>query len=101
MRPNGPNQVSAVIFMHDKLSYNRPHKMLIVVDEYIRQALADHAAHTMSAADALEALYPLRITRRRPQSTRSDHGTGFTVGVFQKRLSDVGTKLIRIYPVSL
>jgi putative transposase len=84
MRPNGPNQVWAVVFVHDKLSYNRPHKMLIVVDEYIRLALADLVAHTMSAAYALEVLYPLRVKRRRPQSTRSNHRTDFTGKVFRK-----------------
>ena len=58
MRPNGPNHVWAVDFVHDKLSNNRPYKMLTVVDEYTRQALAVHVAHKMSAADILEALYP-------------------------------------------
>ena len=51
MRPNGPNHVWAVDFVHDKLSNNRPYKMLTVVDEYTRQALAVHVAHKMSAAD--------------------------------------------------
>ena len=59
MRPNGPNHVWAVDFVHDKLSNNRPYKMLTVVDEYTRQALAILVAHKMSAADVLEALYPL------------------------------------------
>ena len=45
MRPNGPNHVWAVDFVHDKLSNNRPYKMLTVVDEYTRQALAIHVAH--------------------------------------------------------
>ena len=58
MRSNGLNHVWAVDFVHDKLSNNRPYKMLTVVDEYTRQALAVHVAHKMSAADILEALYP-------------------------------------------
>jgi len=68
MRPNGPNHVWAVDFVHDKLSNNRPYKMLTVVDEYTRQALAVHVAHKMSAADVLEALYPLIITHGRLSS---------------------------------
>ena len=39
MRPNAPNHVWAIDFVHDKLSNNRPYKMLTVVDEYTRQAL--------------------------------------------------------------
>jgi transposase InsO family protein len=48
MRPNGPNHVWAVDFVHDKLSNNRPYKMLTVVDEYTGQAFAVHVAHTMA-----------------------------------------------------
>ena len=61
MHPNVPNHVWAIDFAHDKLSNNRPYKMLTVVDEYTRQALAVPVANKMSATDALEALYPLFI----------------------------------------
>ena len=47
--------------------------MLTVVDEYTRQALAVHVAHKMSAADVLEALYPLLIKHGKPQYIRSDN----------------------------
>ena len=40
MRPNGPNHVWAVDFVHDKLSNKRPCKMLTVVDKYTYEALA-------------------------------------------------------------
>ena len=100
MRPNGPNHVWAVDFVHDKLSNNRPYKMLTVVDEYTRQALAVHVAHKMSAADVLEALYPLLITHGTPHYIRSDNGPEFTAEVFQKWLAKVGIKPIRIYPGS-
>jgi len=70
MRPNAPNHVWAIDFVHDKLSNNRPYKMLTVVDEYTRQALAVHMAHKMSAADILEVLYPLLITHGMPHYIR-------------------------------
>jgi len=47
MRPNAPNHVWAVDFVPDKLSNNRPYKMLTVVDEYTRQALIVHVAHNI------------------------------------------------------
>ena len=71
--------------------------MLTVVDEYTRQALAVPVAHKMSAADVPEALYPLLITQRTPYYTRSDNGPEFTTEVFQKWLTKVGIKPIRIY----
>ena len=54
----------------------------------------------MSAADVLEALYPLLITHGKPHYIRPDNGPEFTAEVFQKWLSKVGIKPIRIYPGS-
>ena len=82
MRPNVPNHVWAIDFVHDKLSNNRPYKMLTVVDEYTRQAPAVPVANKMSATDALEALYPLLIRHGKPHYIRSENGPEFTDDVF-------------------
>ena len=74
--------------------------MLTVVNEYTRQALAVHVAHKRSSADVLETLYPLLITHGTPHYIHSDNGPEFTAEVFQKWLTKVGIKLIRIYPGS-
>ena len=86
--------------MHNKLSNNRPYKMLTVVDEYTHQARAVHVAHKMSAANVSEALYPLFITYGRTHYIRSDNGPEFTAKVFQKWLTKIGIKPIRISPGS-
>ncbi len=39
MRPQHPNHIWSVDFVHDKLSNGRPYKMLTVLDEYTREAL--------------------------------------------------------------
>ena len=70
------------------------------MDEYTHQKLAVRVAHKMSAADVLEAMYPLLITHRTPYYIRSDNRPGFTTEVFQKWLTKVGIKPIRIYPGS-
>ena len=75
--------------------------MLTVLDEYTRQALAVDVAHKISAADVLEALYPLLITHGRPHYIRSDNGPEFTAEVVQKWLAKVGIKPICIYLGSL
>ena len=54
----------------------------------------------MSAADVLEALYPLLITHGKPHYIRPDNGPEFTAEVFQEWLTKVGIKPIRIYPGS-
>ena len=71
--------------------------MLTVVDEYTRQALAVPVANKMSAADVLEALYPLLIRHGKPHYIRSENGPEFTADVFQEWLARVGIKPIRIY----
>ena len=87
MRPNDPNHVWAVDFVHDKLSNYRAYKMLAVADEHPHQAIAVHVVHKMSAADVLEALYPRLIKHGRPYHIRSDNGFKFTAEVLQKWLT--------------
>ena len=82
MRPNEPNHVCAIDFVHDKLSNNRPYKMLTVVDEYIRQALAIHVVHKVSAVGVLAAGHPLLIKHGKPQYIRSDNGPESVADVF-------------------
>ena len=55
---------------------------------------------SVRTADILEALYPLLIRHGTPQYIRSDNGPEFTAEVFQKWLTNIGIKPIRIYPGS-
>jgi transposase InsO family protein len=38
LRPHYPNHIWSIDFVHDKLSDQRPYKMLTVIDEYTREA---------------------------------------------------------------
>ena len=86
--------------MHDKLSNGRGYKMLTVLDEYTRQALAVTVATRMGAEEVLEALYPLLLRHGRPEYIRSDNGPEFIAQAMQDWLIRVGIKPIRIYPGS-
>ncbi|MEM1163038.1 MAG: integrase core domain-containing protein [Pseudomonadota bacterium] len=86
--------------MHDKLSNGRTYKMLTVLDEYTRQALAVTVRTKMGADDVLEALYPLRLRHGTPEHVRSDNGPEFAAEEMQTWLRRVGIKPIRIYPGS-
>ena len=46
-------------FVHGKLSNGRRYKMLTVLDEYTRQALAVKVGTRMTAGDVLEVIYRL------------------------------------------
>ena len=63
LRPTHPNHVWSIDFVHDKLDSGRSYKMLTVIDEYTRQALAVAVRTRMGADDVLEALYPLLLRR--------------------------------------
>ena len=71
LRPTHPNHVWAIDFVHDKLSNGRTYKMLTVLDEFTRQALAVTVRTKMGADDVLEALYPLLLRHGSPGYIRS------------------------------
>ena len=100
LRPKYPNHVWAIDFIHDKLSNGTQYKMLTVLDEYTREALCVTVKPRMGNVEVLEALYPLFLARGKPDYIRSDNGPEFKAEAFQKWLSKVGIKPIRIYPGS-
>jgi transposase InsO family protein len=100
LRPTHPNHVWSLDFVHDRLGSGRSYKMLTVLDEYTRQALAVTVRTRMGAEDVLEALYPLLLRHGTPEYIRSDNGPEFIAQAMQDWLARVGIKPIRIYPGS-
>jgi putative transposase len=100
LRPQYPNHVWSIDFVHDKLSNGRNYKMLTVLDEYTREALSVNVATRMGSAEVLEALYPLLLRRGKPEYLRSDNGPEFSSAPFKDWLLRVGITPIQIYPGS-
>jgi transposase InsO family protein len=100
LRPTHPNHVWSIDFVHDKLSNGRSYKMLTVLDEYTRQALALAVRTRMGADDVLEVVYPLLLRHGTPEYLRSDNGPEFVTEAMQDWLARVGIKPIRIFPGS-
>ena len=100
LRPTHPNHVWSVDFVHDRLSNGRSYKMLTVLDEYTRQALAVEVRTRMGSEDVLEVLYDLFLRHGKPEYVRSDNGPEFASDVTQSWLRKVGVRPIRIYPGS-
>ena len=84
----------------DKLCNGRSYKMLTVLDEYTRQALAVNVRVRIGTDDVLEALYPLLMRQGTPEYIRSDNGPEFVAEAMQDWLARVSIKPIRIYPGS-
>ena len=72
LRPKYPNHIWAIDFVHDKLSNGRTCKVLTVLDEFTRQALAVALRTKMGAEDVLEELYLLLLRHSTPEYMRSD-----------------------------
>jgi putative transposase len=100
LRPQYPNHIWSIDFVHDKLSNGRPYKMLTVLDEYTCEAMCVAVKPRMGNTEVLEALYPLFLKHGRPEFIRSDNGPEFIAEAFQAWLTKVGVKPIRIYPGS-
>ena len=74
--------------------------MLTVLDEYSREALCVNVATRMGSVEVLEALYPLLLSRGKPEYLRSDNGPEFSSTSFKEWLLRVGIQPIQIYPGS-
>ena len=55
--------------------------MLIVLDEFTRQALCVAVNTRMGSAEVLEELYPLILKHGKPEYLRSDYGPEFIAAV--------------------
>ena len=100
LRPKYPNHIWSIDFVHDKLSNNRPYKMLTVLDEYTREALCVAVNTKMSSEEVMETLFHLFLKHGKPEHIRSDNGPEFISEKLQTWLGKIGIKPLRIYPGS-
>ena len=73
LRPERPNQVWAYDFVEDRSRDGRKFRLLCVVDEFSREALAIRVARKLGAADVIDVLADLFIARGTPAHIRSDN----------------------------
>jgi transposase InsO family protein len=92
LRPERPNQVWAYDFVEDRTRDSRRFRMLCVVDEFTREALAIRVARRLSSDDVLAALTELFIARGPPQHIRSDRGPEFIATAVKDWIAAVGPK---------
>ena len=64
-------------FMHDQLQDGRRIRVLTVVDQYTREALATEARGSFSAHDVIDVLNRLSRSHRKPAVIQVDNGTEF------------------------
>ncbi len=77
LRPERANQVWAYDFVEDRTRDGRKFRMLCVVDEFTREALAIRVARRLDSDHVIEVLAELCVARGVPEHIRSDQGPEF------------------------
>jgi putative transposase len=92
LRPERPNHIWAYDFVEDRTRDGRKFRMLCVVDEFSREALAIRVARKLSSADVIDTLADLFIARGAPGHIRSDQGPEFVAEAVKGWIEGVGAK---------
>lgn len=85
-------------FIADTLSSGRTFRCLAVIDEFSRECLALHAAHSIPAVAVIEVLETLRANRGLPGRIVCDNGSEFTSRAFDAWAYSRDIKLEYIQP---
>ena len=100
LRPERPNHVWAYDFVEDRTRDGRKFRMLCVVDEFTREALAIRVARRLSSSDVIDVLADLFIAHGTPIHIRSDNGPEFAAMAVKGWIHGVGGKTAFIEPGS-
>ena len=100
LRPERPNHVWSYDFVADRTHEGKAFRMLCIIDEFTREALAIRVARALKATDVIDALADLFILRGVPAHIRSDNGPEFVARALRDWIAAVGAKTAYIEPGS-
>jgi transposase InsO family protein len=100
LRPEHANHVWAYDFVEDRTRDGRKFRMLCVVDEFTREALAIRVARKLTSTDVIDVLADLFIARGAPAHIRSDQGPEFVAEAVKGWVEGVGAKTAYIEKAS-
>lgn len=92
LRPERPRHVWAYDFVEDRTREGRRFRMLCVVDEFTREALAIRVGRKLTSADVIDTLADLFIQHGVPAHIRSDQGPEFVADAVKAWISGVGSR---------
>ena len=92
------NHVWAYDFTYERTEDGKPLRILTVVDEFTRVALAARAARSFPAGDVIETIADLMLIHGVPEHIRSDNGPEFTAKAIRQWLSANQVKTCYIKP---
>jgi transposase InsO family protein len=92
LRPLRPNHVWSYDFVADRTHDGKAFRMLCIIDEFTREALAIRVARKIRSTDVIEALADLFILRGVPAHIRSDNGPEFVAQALRDWIAAVGAR---------
>ena len=100
LRASWPNHVWSYDFVEARTQEGRKFRMLCLIDEFTREALAIRVKRKLDSTGVLETLADVMISRGTPEFIRSDNGPEFIALALRKWIADVGTQTAYIEPGS-
>ncbi len=100
LRPERPNHVWSYDFVTTWTHGGRPVRLLCIIDEYTREALAIRVERSIGAQMVIETLADVMLMRGVPDHIRSDNGPEFTAKALRAWLATVGARTLYIEPGS-
>ena len=100
LRPEHANHVWAYDFVEDRTRDGRKFRMLCVVDEFTREALAIRVARKLSSSDVIDVLADLFLKHGTPAHIRSDQGPEFVADAVKGWITGVGASTAYIEKAS-
>ena len=96
--PETINQCWSMDFMHDQLSDGRSYRLLNVIDDFNREALAIDVDLSLPSERVVRSLDQIIEWRGKPQVIRSDNGPEYISGTFIAWAERRGIRLDHIQP---
>ena len=100
LRATHKNHVWSWDFVMDRTDDGRVIKILTLIDEYTKDALAVYPARRIRANDVIDIFADVMVERGVPEYIRSDNGPEMIAKVLRNWLARVGTKTAYIMPGS-
>ena len=100
LRAGWPNHVWSYDFVGTRTHQGKKFRMLCLIDEFTREALAIPVKRKLNSTDVWETLADVMIVRGTPDYIRSDNGPEFIALALRKWIADVATQTADIEPGS-
>ena len=98
LQPENPNQTWSLDFMSDSLSSGRKFRILNILDDFNREALAIEINTSIPAAYVIRVLEQVIHGRAKPKRLRVDNGPEFTAKAFVKWCEKEQIEILYIQP---